>query len=95
MHIVSIGDDLHEMLNPVFWEKYFKMSSAEIFIQSAKRQTGTLDVLSYTPEIHCEKITYHINNFSSCTAQPTSTCKCADTQMTSLKPLGKFLSNFL
>ena len=33
------GDNLHEMLKPVFWEKkkkYFKMSSAENFTQSAK-----------------------------------------------------------
>ena len=31
MQIVSIGDNLHEMSNPVFWEdkkKYFKMLSA-------------------------------------------------------------------
>ena len=34
------GENLHEMSNPVFWkklEKYFKMSSAEIFTQRAKR----------------------------------------------------------
>ena len=40
MQIVSLGDNLHEMSNPVFWEKYgkyFKMSSAENFTQSAKR----------------------------------------------------------
>ena len=39
MQIVSNGDSLHEMSNPVSWEnweKYFKMSSAENFIQSAK-----------------------------------------------------------
>ena len=39
MQIVSNGDNLHEMSNPVSWEnweKYFKMSSAENFIQSAK-----------------------------------------------------------
>ena len=33
------GDNLHEMSNPVFWErqeKYFNMSSAENFSQSAK-----------------------------------------------------------
>ena len=39
MQIVSNGDNLHEMLKPVFWEKkkkYFKMSSAENFTQSAK-----------------------------------------------------------
>ena len=29
MQIVSIGDNLHEMSNPVSWEKYFKMSSAD------------------------------------------------------------------
>ena len=40
MQIVSLGDNLHEMSNSVFWEKYekyFKMSSAENFTQSAKR----------------------------------------------------------
>ena len=31
MQIVSIGDNLHEMLNPVFWEKYFRMWSADNF----------------------------------------------------------------
>ena len=35
------GDNLHEMSNPVFWEKlkkkYLKMSSAENFTHSAKR----------------------------------------------------------
>ena len=38
MQIVSSGDNLHEMPNPVFWEKvekYFKISSAEIWIQNA------------------------------------------------------------
>ena len=37
MHIISFGDYLYEMSKPVFWEKeekYFKMSSAENFIQS-------------------------------------------------------------
>ena len=36
---ISIGDNLHEMSNPVFWEKlekYFKMMSAENFSQCAK-----------------------------------------------------------
>ena len=31
MQIVSEGDNLHELSNPIFWEKeekYFKMSSA-------------------------------------------------------------------
>ena len=39
MQIVSLGDNLHEMSSPVFWEKsekYFKMSSAENFTQTAK-----------------------------------------------------------
>ena len=38
MQIVSNGDNLHEMLNPVFLEEqetYFKMSSAENSTQSA------------------------------------------------------------
>ena len=36
---LMIGDNLHKMSNPVFWEKirkYFKMSSAEIFTERAK-----------------------------------------------------------
>ena len=40
MQIVSLGDNLHELSNPVFEKnkkKYFKMSSAENFTQSAKR----------------------------------------------------------
>ena len=40
MQIVSTGDNLHEMSNPVFWKKkkkkYFSMSSAENFTQNAK-----------------------------------------------------------
>ena len=38
MQIVSVGDNLHEMPNPVFGEKLkkkFDMSSAETFTQSA------------------------------------------------------------
>ena len=35
IQIVSIGDSWHEMSNPVFWEKYFKMSSV-IFSQHSK-----------------------------------------------------------
>ena len=40
MQIVSSGDSLHEMSNPVFWGKYdksFTMSYAENFTQGAKR----------------------------------------------------------
>ena len=40
MQTVSIRENLHEMSNPVSWEKYekcFKMSSAETFTQNAKR----------------------------------------------------------
>ena len=38
MQIVSIGDNLHEMSNPAFWEKLkkkkkFKMLSSENFTQ--------------------------------------------------------------
>ena len=39
MQIVSKGDSLHEMSNPLSWkkyEKYFKMSPAENFTQSTK-----------------------------------------------------------
>ena len=39
MQIVSIGDNLHEMSNPVFCEykkKYFKMSPAVCFTHSAQ-----------------------------------------------------------
>ena len=40
MHIVSNGDNLHDISKPVFlekWENYFKMLSSEILNQSAKR----------------------------------------------------------
>ena len=39
MQIVSTGDNLHEMLNPVYGEnqkKYLKMLSTENFTQSAQ-----------------------------------------------------------
>ena len=42
MQIVSIGDNLHEMSNPISWEnkkKYFKMPVAENFTQSFKCQS--------------------------------------------------------
>ena len=45
MQSVSLGDNLHEMSKPTFWEKeekYFKMLSAEIFTQHAKHQLDTL-----------------------------------------------------
>ena len=41
MQIVSLGDNLHEMSKPIFWKKirkYFKILSAEVFTQNAKRQ---------------------------------------------------------
>ena len=44
MQIISTGDNLHEVLKPVFWEKqekYFNMSSAENFTQ-VLRQIDTL-----------------------------------------------------
>ena len=40
MQIVSAGDNLHEISDPIFCEnqkKYFKMSSAEIITQHAKQ----------------------------------------------------------
>ena len=38
MQIVSNGDNLHEMSNPIFWkkQKYFDVLSAENFTQSAR-----------------------------------------------------------
>ena len=36
MQIVSFGNNLHEVSNPIFFKKKFKMSSAEIFTQHAK-----------------------------------------------------------
>ena len=33
---VCFVDSLHEMSNPVFWGKYFKMTSTELFTQHAK-----------------------------------------------------------
>ena len=45
MQIILQGDNLHEMLKSIFWkkkkEKYFNMSSAEIFTKSAKRKGFT------------------------------------------------------
>ena len=38
MQIVSTDDDLHEMSGSVFWEKYFKFSSAKTFTQSMKHE---------------------------------------------------------
>ena len=38
MQLISNGEDLHKISNPVSWEKYkkhFNMLSAEIFTQSA------------------------------------------------------------
>ena len=40
MQIVSLGDNFHEISNPIFWKKikntlYFKMLSTEIFTQHA------------------------------------------------------------
>ena len=42
MHIVSTGENFHEVSKPILLKKkkvrkYFKMSSVEIFTQSAKR----------------------------------------------------------
>ena len=40
MQIVALGDILHEMSKPNFWEKYdkfFKTLSPECFTQSTKR----------------------------------------------------------
>ena len=40
MQIVSSGDNLHEMPNPIFWDdtkKIINMSSADIFTEHAKR----------------------------------------------------------
>ena len=39
MQTVSLGDNLHDMSKPIFWEKYkkyFQVLSAEIFTQHAK-----------------------------------------------------------
>ena len=60
MQIVSTGGNLHEMSNPVFWEKlekYVKMLSAENFIQSAKHEFLIFLVLSfYISELDFHKI---------------------------------------
>ena len=36
MQIASLGDNLHEMSKPIFWEKKFKMLFAEFFTQHTK-----------------------------------------------------------
>ena len=51
MQIVSIGDNLHKVSNPFFWEKirkkYFKMLSAENFTQIAfKSLTGLVSTVT-------------------------------------------------
>ena len=33
MQVVSPGDNLYEMPKPIFWEKYIKKLSADIFTQ--------------------------------------------------------------
>ena len=30
MQIISLGDNLHEMTKPIFWEKYCQLLSAEL-----------------------------------------------------------------
>ena len=56
MQVVSIGDNLHLMSNPISWEirKYFKMSFAENFSQSAlalnSLQCGNY-FLAYAPHL--------------------------------------------
>ena len=46
MQIVSLGDNLHEMTNPIFWEKNKKkkiiMSSTEIITKHAKLLLGSI-----------------------------------------------------
>ena len=37
---MQIVNNLHEMSNPIFYEKYFKMLPAEIFTQHAKYYNG-------------------------------------------------------
>ena len=37
LYVVSLRDNLYEVSYPVFYEKYFQLSSAEIFTQNAKR----------------------------------------------------------
>ena len=54
MQIVSIGDNLPEMLKPIFWgnnnnKKKIKILSAEIFTQHAKRKQKR--VLYHVPAI--------------------------------------------
>ena len=35
--LISLGDNLYEMSMPIFWKKYFSVSSAEIIAKNAKR----------------------------------------------------------
>ena len=49
MEIVSLGDNLLEISNSVFWKKfkkYFRMSSAEIFTQQTMHLCVYLTVIS-------------------------------------------------
>ena len=36
MQIVSLGDNLHEMSNLIFWEKYHQILSAELALRVVK-----------------------------------------------------------
>ena len=61
MQIVSDGDNLHGMSNYVFWgekEKYFKLSSAENFPESAKRLKNA-PIISWRELVQMKKYIYH------------------------------------
>ena len=57
MQIVSMGDNLHEMSNPVFWEKYFKMMSDDF----AKRVL-TVKVSRYLWQIQYSTKIMYVNS---------------------------------
>ena len=64
MQTVSLGDSLHEMLNPVFWnksEKYFKISSFFFFASA----TGMCNYYFYKHLMkYCRGESYHHSSFS-------------------------------
>ena len=66
MQIVSIGDDLHEMSDPFFWENIISLSSAE-FVRRVVKDTVHVDSFAdfgCTAGPSCSKLTTSLVNDS-------------------------------
>ena len=46
----KLGENLHEISKPIFWEKYFKMLSAEIF-PDGNVSDQSLHCLSFSKQV--------------------------------------------